>query len=81
MMVITHSPQVASSGDQHLHISKRIEGDTTISMMNELQTDQRIEEISRMLAGDKTTDHSHAAAQSLLDEAVKLKKERATNAG
>ena len=80
VMVITHSPQVASSGDQHLHISKRMEGETTISMMNELQTEQRIEEISRMLAGDKTTDHSHAAAQSLLDEAARLKKEHAATA-
>jgi hypothetical protein len=33
-----------------------------------------------MLAGDKTTDHSHAAAQSLLDEAARLKKEHAATA-
>ncbi len=80
VMVITHSPQVASCGDQHLHISKRMEGETTISMMRELQVDERIDEISRMLAGDQTTDHSNAAAQSLLDEAAKLKKERASAA-
>ena len=76
VLIITHSPQVASCGDHHLHISKKVEGDVTISLMNELKDDQRIHEISRMLAGDKTTDHSEAAAQSLIDEAIKLKKSR-----
>ncbi|MCI5059853.1 MAG: DNA repair protein RecN [Alphaproteobacteria bacterium] len=69
VLVITHSPQVASRGDQHLHISKRVEGDKTISSVRELSMEERIDEISRMLAGDKLTEESQAAAQSLINEA------------
>ncbi len=76
VMVITHSPQVASCGDQHLHISKRVEGEVTISSVNELAIDQRINEISRMLAGDKVSGESDAAAQRLLDEAASAKQKR-----
>ena len=79
VLVITHSPQVASRGDQHLHISKRVEGDTTISSVRELSMDERIDEISRMLAGDKLTDQSKAAAQSLIDEAKEAAGNRRKN--
>ena len=76
VLVITHSPQVASRGDQHLHISKRTDGETTISSVRELTMEERIDEISRMLAGDTITDQSQAAAQSLLDEAAKAAQQR-----
>lgn len=69
VLVITHSAQVASRGDQHLHISKRVEGDVTISSVNELDMDKRVSELSRMLAGDKVTPESDAAARSLITEA------------
>lgn len=69
VIVITHSPQVASRGNQHLHISKRTEGDKTISSVRQLTEQERIEEISRMLAGGELTDHSFAAAKSLIAEA------------
>lgn len=76
VLVITHSPQVASRGDQHLHISKRTDGETTISSVRELTMEERIDEISRMLAGDTITDQSQAAAQSLLDEAATAAQQR-----
>ncbi len=76
VLVITHSPQVASRGAQHLHISKRTEGETTISSVHELKMDDRIGEISRMLAGDKVTEESNAAAKSLIDEAEKARQVR-----
>ncbi|MEM6812639.1 MAG: AAA family ATPase [Pseudomonadota bacterium] len=69
VVVITHSPQVASRGDQHYHISKRVEGDVTISSVNELSQEERTNEISRMLAGGELTDESYAAAERLIREA------------
>ena len=69
VLVITHSPQVASRGDQHLHITKKTDGVTTTSAVDTLSMDDRIDEISRMLAGDAITDQSQAAAKSLIDEA------------
>jgi DNA repair protein RecN (Recombination protein N) len=69
LFVITHSPQVASRGGQHKYISKRTDGITTTSVVNDLSDDERIEEISRMLAGETITTESVAAAKSLISEA------------
>lgn len=79
VLVITHSPQVASRGNQHLHISKKTDGETTTSSVGELSLDQRIHEISRMLAGDELTGESEAAAKSLITEAETSAKARQQN--
>lgn len=68
VLVITHSPQVASRGDLHLHVSKKTDGVTTLSVVNQLTHEQRVDELSRMLAGDKITAEATAAAQSLIAE-------------
>ncbi len=78
VLVITHSPQVASRGDQHLHVSKKVEGETTTSAVRTLTVDERIEEISRMLAGDVVTEESFAAAKRLLSEAGSAASQRQT---
>ena len=69
VLVITHSPQVASRNDQHLHVAKQSDGITTTSSVRMLPVNESIDEISRMLAGDVITPESHAAAKSLVDEA------------
>lgn len=69
VLVITHSPQVASRNDQHFHVSKASDGITTTSSVRTLPLDESIDEISRMLAGDVITAESRAAAKSLVDEA------------
>jgi len=69
VMAITHSPQVASRSDQHLHVSKKTDGVTTTSLVRMLTLDESVDEISRMLAGDKITPEAHAAAQKLKEEA------------
>ena len=69
VIIITHSPQVASCGEQHLYISKKTDGVTTVSSVRELTLDERVGEVSRMLAGDKTTEESAAAALRLINEA------------
>lgn len=76
VLVITHSPQVASRGEQHLHIMKDSNEKETISSVHELIGDQRVDELSRMLAGAQLTDESRAAAKSLIDEAEKSARER-----
>ena len=69
VVVITHSPQVASRGDQHLHVSKRVEGEATFTVVENLDHARRVGEVSRMLAGDAVTDESSAAASTLISEA------------
>ena len=69
ILVITHSPQVAARGHQHLHVSKKTDGESTKSVVETLTLEQRTHEVSRMLAGEELTGESLAAARTLLDEA------------
>ena len=66
VLCITHLPQVAGIGDQHLFVSKQIKGERTRSVIKPLNKEQRIEEISRMLGGKRITDRTRANAEELL---------------
>jgi DNA repair protein RecN (Recombination protein N) len=76
VLVITHSPQVASRADHHLHVSKKTDEVTTQSTVISLPMPERIEEISRMLSGDAITPESRAAAESLIIEAKRAAESR-----
>ncbi len=67
VLVVTHSPQVAALGGHHWRVEKRVENDVTLSTVVPLDTNARLDEIARMLAGDTVTDAARAAAQALLD--------------
>lgn len=66
-IVITHSPQVAARGKHHYRISKSVAENGAISTTAMLDQDERVEELSRMLAGEKITDEAKAAARRLLE--------------
>ena len=66
-LVITHSPQVAAAADHHFHIAKTKLDDMTISNTVQLDRQERIEEIARMLSGDQITEQARAAAIALID--------------
>ncbi|WP_025884733.1 DNA repair protein RecN [Asaia prunellae] len=68
VLVVTHSPQVAARGDQHLRISKRIRKERTETLAEKLSAEERREEIARMLAGETITDAARTAADSLLEQ-------------
>jgi DNA repair protein RecN (Recombination protein N) len=69
LLVITHAPQIAARAITHMVVSKRDidknQTETTVSILN--GTDQRRDEIARMLSGENITDEARAAAQSLMD--------------
>ncbi len=63
---VTHLPQVAGNGHQHMFVNKKsAKGQTETSMMP-LNQVQRIEELARLLAGDTITESSLANARELL---------------
>ncbi len=68
ILVVTHSPQVAARGTNHLRVSKRAEGKRTVTDVDILGAKARREEIARMLAGAHVTDAARKAADSLLQE-------------
>ena len=67
-LCITHLAQVAACAHQHLFVSKSVDGDRTSSQLRFLTTQERIEEIARMLGGVDITDRTRAHAQELLEE-------------
>ena len=66
VLVVTHSPQVAALGDHHWRVEKRQTKEATVSTVVGLVGSDRIDEIARMLSGDRITDEARAAAIALL---------------
>ena len=68
ILCITHLPQVAVQGTDHLQITKQSGKDTQIHIQD-LNPDQRLEEISRMLGGIEITRENRAHAADMLKRA------------
>jgi DNA repair protein RecN (Recombination protein N) len=66
VICVTHLPQVACKGHQQFFVSKLTDGEHTETKVTELNEQSRIQEIARLLAGDKISEHSLANAQELL---------------
>ena len=66
VIVITHSPQVAAKGETHFLIEKYIDKGESNTFCNQISSNKRVEEISRMLSGERITEEARAAAMKLL---------------
>ena len=66
ILAVTHLPQVASRGNVHLEVKKEVRAGRTQAFVHRLDRERRVEEIARMLAGEKVTDASRSAASELL---------------
>jgi len=65
---ITHLPQVASKGEQHLLVYKQVTDSTTKTLIKELNKNERLIEVARMLSGDSITDAAIENAKVLLQQ-------------
>ena len=63
---ITHLPQVASKGDTHFIVYKEENNGVTKTHIRKLSTEERINEIAKMLSGSRVTDAALQQARSLL---------------
>ena len=68
VVAITHLPQVAVHGGHHLRVEKVVEGERTITQVDALEGEDRLEEIARML-GDREAAATRAHAAELLASA------------
>ena len=65
VLCVTHLPQVAAKGHQHIQVSKA--GDEVVTTsLNYLSGDERVEELSRMLGGAVVTEATRENARELL---------------
>jgi DNA repair protein RecN (Recombination protein N) len=66
VITITHLPQIASKGQSHYFVYKDDEADTTRTRIKQLNADERILEIAKMLSGDKPGESALQNARELL---------------
>lgn len=70
VLLVTHSPQVAARAERHFRIKRK--GDKTV--VEQLEDDERLEEVARMLSGAVVTEEARAAAKRLIAEAQAVPK-------
>jgi len=66
VITITHLPQIASKGQSHYFVYKDDEGATTYTRIKQLDEQERILEIAKMLSGDKPGESALQNARELL---------------
>jgi DNA repair protein RecN (Recombination protein N) len=71
VLCVTHLPQVASQGRRHYRVIKLTDGKTSRTNVSELNGDERVEELSRMLGGIEITERTRAHAAEMIDRAAK----------
>jgi DNA repair protein RecN (Recombination protein N) len=66
VVCITHLPQIASKGDTHFHVEKQTDQDRTVTFIRRLTGQERLEEIARILGGEKITRTTLQHAREML---------------
>jgi DNA repair protein RecN (Recombination protein N) len=67
VLCITHLPQIAARGDAQFLIEKSIRGRRTVTHVERLDQEGRIEEIARMIGGASISEQTRASARELID--------------
>ena len=80
VLCITHLPQIAAYADAHFRVEKQIESGRTLTRVQRLTSDERVEELARMLGGARVTESARAHAKQLIEEAQQARKVRAAPA-
>lgn len=68
-LCVTHLPQVAAQAEHHLHVNKQVRSGQTTTQINNLDAEDRIEELARMLGGVELTAQTRAHAADMIHRA------------
>ena len=66
VLCITHLPQIAGKAGTHYRIDKHVRGARTLTTVERLGPDGRIDELARMIGGAEVTDSTRSAARELM---------------
>lgn len=66
VICVTHLPMIAALAGCHFTVAKRVASGRTITRIEALEPSQRVEELARMLAGERVTDTTRRQARELL---------------
>jgi len=73
VICVTHLPQIAAFGDEHFTVSKREDGGRTVSGIEPLAGEARVNELAAMITGQKVTARALEAARELIEKAAAWK--------
>jgi DNA repair protein RecN (Recombination protein N) len=73
IICVTHLPQITAFADSHHRVRKEVSGDRTLSRLETLDGDARLEEMAAMLAGPDYTQTSLDGARELIEKAEEWK--------
>jgi DNA repair protein RecN (Recombination protein N) len=66
LITISHLPQIAAKGHAHYFVYKDNSAKKTVSSIKRLNANERVEEIAKMIGGDKPSKIALQNAQELL---------------
>jgi DNA repair protein RecN (Recombination protein N) len=69
VILITHLPQIASFAESHFKISKKVENNRTLNILERLNSETRVKEIAKMMSGEKESAIALTHAREMLTEA------------
>jgi DNA repair protein RecN (Recombination protein N) len=67
ILCITHLPQIACFGDRHYRVLKAVSDERTVTSVDVLSREQRLDEIARMLGGAELTRKTREHAREMLE--------------
>jgi DNA repair protein RecN (Recombination protein N) len=66
VVCITHLPQIAALADEHFRVSKIISDGRTVTQVDSLDSEGRVEEVARMLGGERITEAARRHAREMI---------------
>ena len=66
VIAITHLPQIASLGDAHYVVEKRVKKGRAETSIRQLQLDEQVREVARLMSGAEVTEAGLAGARELM---------------
>ncbi|AIS59762.1 Recombination protein N [Listeria ivanovii subsp. londoniensis] len=73
VLCISHLPQVAAMANHHYYITKKVQNKRTTTSVTILTGDEKVEEISRMIAGIEVTELTKQHAKEMIEQAERVK--------
>lgn len=73
VLCISHLPQVAAMANHHYYITKKVQNKRTTTSVTVLKGEEKVEEISRMIAGIEVTELTKQHAKEMIEQAEKVK--------
>lgn len=68
VLCVTHLPQVAAFADHHFRVAKKVRGDRTITIVEELPAGELLQELARMISGSEVTETALRHARELREQ-------------